>query len=164
MGIRETAAVMKSDKIGSFLSNWSIEIVPTEGLAIEASVAGAGQGTQIYVTSIPGHSTRNVVDASVRLKKANFDPVPHISARALTDHKQLNDLLVRLRSEADVESALLLGGDIHHAVGDFTSSRAMLETGLFARHGFQEGRIRNLPGASSSDPGTGAPRRAREQA
>jgi methylenetetrahydrofolate reductase (NADPH) len=138
MGIREAAPIMEWDKIGSFLSDWSIEIVPTEGLAIDASVAGAGQGTQIYVTSIPGHNMRNVVDASVRLKKANFDPVPHISARGLIDHKQLNDLLVRLRSEADVDSALLLGGDIHDAAGDFTSSRAMLETGLFARHGFRK--------------------------
>jgi methylenetetrahydrofolate reductase (NADH) len=138
MGIREATAVMEWDKIGSFLSDWSIEIVPTEGLAIDASVAGAAQGTRIYVTSIPGHNMRNVVDASVRLKKANFDPVPHISARGLIDHKQLNDLLVRLRSEADVDSALLLGGDIHDAVGDFASSRAMLETGLFARHGFRK--------------------------
>jgi len=138
MGIREAAAVMEWDKIGSFLLDWSIEIVPTEGLEIDASVAGAAQGTRIYVTSIPGHNMRNVVDASVRLKKANFDPVPHISARGLIDHKQLNDLLVRLRSEADVDSALLLGGDIHDAVGDFASSRAMLETGLFARHGFRK--------------------------
>src|SRR6267143_2508323 len=138
MGIREAAAVMEWDKIGSFLSDWSIEIVPTEGLAIDASAAGAAQGTRIYVTSIPGHNMRNVVDASVRLKKANFDPIPHISARGLIDHKQLNDLLVRLRSEADVDSALLLGGDIHDAVGAFASSRAMLETGLFARHGFRK--------------------------
>ena len=138
MGIREAATVMDRDEIGSFLSDWSIEIVPTEGLAIDASVRGAGQGTRIYVTAIPGHDTRNVIDASVRLRKANFEPIPHISARGLIDRKQLNDLLVRLRNEAGVDSVLLLGGDIHDAVGDFTSSRAMLETGLFTRHSFRK--------------------------
>jgi methylenetetrahydrofolate reductase (NADPH) len=138
MAIREAVLTTDRNEVGSFLSNWSIEIVPTEGLAIDASVGGAREGTRIYVTSIPGHGTRNVVDASVRLRKANFEPIPHISARGLTDYKQLNDLLVRLRNEAGVDSALLLGGDIHSAAGDFISSRAMLETGIFARHGFRK--------------------------
>jgi methylenetetrahydrofolate reductase (NADPH) len=138
MAIREAVLTTDRNEVGSFLSDWSIEIVPTEGLAIDASVGGAREGTRIYVTSIPGHGTRNVVDASVRLRKANFEPIPHISARGLTDYKQLNDLLVRLRNEAGVDSALLLGGDIHSAAGDFTSSRAMLETGLFTRHGFRK--------------------------
>jgi methylenetetrahydrofolate reductase (NADPH) len=138
MAIREAVLTTDRNEVGSFLSDWSIEIVPTKGLAIDASVAGAKEGTRIYVTSIPGHDTRNVVDASVRLRKANFEPIPHISARGLIDRKQLNDLLVRLRNEAGVDSALLLGGDIHNAVGDFTSSRAILETGLFTRHGFRK--------------------------
>jgi methylenetetrahydrofolate reductase (NADPH) len=138
MAIREAVLTTDRNEVGTFLSDWSIEIVPTEGLAIDASVGGAKEGTRIYVTSIPGHGTRNVVDASVRLRKANFEPIPHISARGLIDHKQLNDLLVRLRNEAGVDSALLLGGDIHNAVGDFTSSRAILETGLFTRHGFRK--------------------------
>jgi methylenetetrahydrofolate reductase (NADPH) len=138
MAIREAVLTTDRNEVGSFLSDWSIEIVPTKGLAIDASVGGAREGTRIYVTSIPGHGTRNVVDASVRLRKANFEPIPHISARGLTDYKQLNDLLVRLRNEAGVDSALLLGGDIHSAAGDFTSSRAMLETGLFTRHGFRK--------------------------
>jgi methylenetetrahydrofolate reductase (NADPH) len=138
MPIREAVVTINRSDVRSFLSDWSIEIVPTEGLAIDSSLRGARGGTPIYVTAIPGHDTRNVIDASVRLRKANFEPIPHISARGLIDHKQLNDLLVRLRGEADVDSALLLGGDIDDVVGDFASSRAMLETGLFTRHGFRK--------------------------
>jgi methylenetetrahydrofolate reductase (NADPH) len=138
MPIREAVATINRNDVRSFLSDWSIEIVPTEGLAIDSSLRDVREGTPIYVTAIPGHDTRNVIDASVRLRKANFEPVPHISARGLIDRKQLNDLLVRLRNEAGVDSALLLGGDIPDAVGDFTSSRAMLETGLFTRHGFRK--------------------------
>jgi methylenetetrahydrofolate reductase (NADPH) len=138
MPIREAVATINRNDVRSFLSDWSIEIVPTEGLAIDSSLRDVREGTPIYVTAIPGHDTRNVIDASVRLRKANFEPVPHISARGLIDRKQLNDLLVRLRNEAGVDSALLLGGDIHDAVGEFTSSRAMLETGLFTKHGFRK--------------------------
>ncbi|WP_426440451.1 hypothetical protein [Bradyrhizobium genosp. P] len=138
MPFREAVVTINRDDVSAFLSDWSIEIVPTEGLAIDTSLRGAREGTPIYVTAIPGHDTRNVIDASVRLRKANFEPIPHISARGLVDHKQLNDLLVRLRGEADVHSALLLGGDIHDVVGDFASSRAILETGLFTRHGFRK--------------------------
>src|SRR5882757_4959111 len=138
MAIREAAAATDRNELESFLSDWSIEIVPTEGTPVDQAVRNLREGTRIYVASIPGRDTRYVVDASVQLRKAKFEPVPHISARGLTDHKQLDDLLVQLRGEADVDSALLLGGDIHDdAVGAFKSSRAALETGLFARHGFK---------------------------
>lgn len=145
MPIREAVATINRNDVRLFLSDWSIEIVPTEGLAIDSSLRDAREGTPIYVTAIPGHDTRNVINASVRLRKANFKPIPHISARGLIDHKQLNDLLARLRGEADVDSALLLGGDIHDVVGDFASSLAMLETGLFARHGFKKVGFASYP-------------------
>jgi methylenetetrahydrofolate reductase (NADPH) len=138
MTIREAADVMGQNELGWFLSDWSIEIVPIEGVGLDPAMRRLTEGAHVYVTSIPGRSLRCAVDASVRLRKANFHPVPHISARALIDRNQLNELLAQLRGEADVDSALLLGGDIDdYAVGAFASSRAMLETGLFARHGFK---------------------------
>jgi methylenetetrahydrofolate reductase (NADPH) len=138
MAIREAADVMGQNELRWFLSDWSIEIVPIEGVGLDPALRSVTEGTRVYVTSIPGRNLRCAVDASARLRKANFHPVPHISARALIDRNQLNELLAQLRSEADVDSALLLGGDIDDgAVGAFASSRAMLETGLFARHGFK---------------------------
>src|SRR5258708_14144515 len=101
MPIREAVVTINRNDVRSFLSDWSIEIVPTEGLAIDSSLRGAREGTPIYVTAIPGHDTRNVIDASVRLRSANFEPIPHISARGLIYHKQLTDLLVRLLRHAD---------------------------------------------------------------
>jgi methylenetetrahydrofolate reductase (NADPH) len=125
-------------KTGSFLPDWSIEIVPTESVLIDPAIRSVREGSRIYVASIPGRDTAYVVAAAAHLRKARFEPIPHISARGLRDHHQLDDLLARLRGEADVQSVLLLGGDIDDPrVGAFASSRAILETGLFARHGFR---------------------------
>ena len=126
------------DLTAASLSGWSIEIVPTEIALVDPAIQSLEQGTEIYVASIPGRDTNYIVETSARLRKANFEPIPHISARGLKNMDQLDDLLARLRSEADVRRALLIGGDIDDSkIGAFASSRAMLETGLFARHGFK---------------------------
>ncbi|WFU39738.1 hypothetical protein QA640_36205 [Bradyrhizobium sp. CB82] len=57
-------------------------------------------------------------------------------ARRYESHHQLETTLARLQ-EAGVDRALLLAGDVARVVGPFPSSRAMLETGLFARYGFE---------------------------
>ncbi|WP_445220008.1 hypothetical protein ACKWRH_07750 [Bradyrhizobium sp. Pa8] len=57
-------------------------------------------------------------------------------ARRCESHHQLETTLARLQ-EAGVDRALLLGGDVARVIGPFPSSRAVLETGLFARYGFK---------------------------
>ena len=140
MAIREAADVMGQNELRWFLSDWSIEIVPIEGVGLDPAMRRVPEGTRVYVTSIPGRNLRCAVDASVRLRKANFHPVPHISARALIDRNQLNELLAQLRGEADVDSALLLGGDI----------------GAFCPTRLQESRFRHLPGTTSAGRARGS--------
>jgi methylenetetrahydrofolate reductase (NADPH) len=134
-----TSEIIAADRDGaaSFAANWSLETIPAGSALIDPAIHRLRGGTCIYIASIPGRDIRNVVDAAIELRAANFEPVPHVTARSLKDRAELDDLLARLRGEADVRSALLLGGDIDGPmVGPFASSRAMLATGLFARRGF----------------------------
>ena len=72
----------------------------------------------------------------MRLTDWGLTPVPHLSARAVTDLPELERMLAALRREADVTHALLIAGSQRHPVGAFKSSLDVLATGLFEQHGF----------------------------
>ena len=137
MATREIS-VRELVKVKPFHADWSIEIVPTDRDPIEPAIAVVPKASCIYVASIPGRKAASIIEASAQLRRAGFEPIPHITARGVKDLFQLNDVLARLRGEADVEKLMLLGGDVDDIdVGVFPSSRAALETGLFRHHGFK---------------------------
>jgi methylenetetrahydrofolate reductase (NADPH) len=49
----------------------------------------------------------------------------------------LDEFLAQIREETGTLHALVLGGDIASPVGPFSSARRLVETGLFAKHGFR---------------------------
>jgi len=75
------------------------------------------------------------VALATRLGRAGFRPVPHVAARRIASRDMLDAYLARAAGEAGVDSALVIGGDSDRPSGPFDSSRSLLETGLFQRHG-----------------------------
>ena len=61
--------------------------------------------------------------------------MPHVAARRIAGRAALEDFLARAAGEGGVDSALVIAGDSERAGGAFDSSLALLETGLFERHG-----------------------------
>src|SRR5256885_6296730 len=83
----------------------------------------------------PGHPNPGTVARARRLRRAGFRPVPHVAARRIASRHALEEYLARAAGEAGVDSALVIGGDSDRPSGPFDSSRTLLETGLFQRHG-----------------------------
>lgn len=117
---------------GSLLRSFSIETTPLD----HGVPADLPRGTHVYVASVPKARKDQLVARVVQLRKAGFVPVPHVVARGIESADLLGDFLSRLRGEADVDRVLVLGGDTDRPAGPFASSRDILETGLFAEHGF----------------------------
>ncbi len=126
------AAVSLDMSRDTLLRDCSVETTPRDSNVPEELPRGA----RVFVASVPGVTTEQLVARAVQLAKAGFRPVPHIVARGLASVEQLDDRLRRLRGEANAEFALVLGGDTPDVAGPFPSARSILETGLFARHGF----------------------------
>ena len=61
-------------------------------------------GTDVTITFLPGDNYRNNVDTAAALRRAGFNPVPHIAAREMASREALDDFLARLRGEADVSA------------------------------------------------------------
>src|SRR6266481_4427599 len=74
-------------------------------------------GTEVTITFLPGDNYHHNVETASALRRAGFDPVPHIAAREIASHEALDDFLARLRGEADVRRVLLIAGDVVAASG-----------------------------------------------
>lgn len=131
--------------IVALVSGCSLETSARAAAVEEACGAPLPAGTSIYITALPGDSVAAKVTAARRLRRAGFNPVPHVSARHSESAAQLEDLLTRLAGEAAVEQVLVIGGDADHPLGPFSSSLALLETGLFERHGIRRIGIAGYP-------------------
>jgi len=121
--------------ISAFLAGASLELSSRNPQEIDACAGLLEPGTAVYISFPPGQTYHGTVALAARLARAGFRPVPHVAARRIASREALDDYLSRAAGEAGVDSALVIGGDSDRAVGAFDSGLALLETGLFQRHG-----------------------------
>lgn len=133
--------------MAELVRGFSIEVTSRSRSAVAACRENLEAATQVYIAAIPGDSYHNAVATARALNQAGLVPVPHISARNIASFTQLNDFLARLRGEAGVSRALVIGGDAEHPVGPYGSALAILQTGAFQKQG-----IRNVGIACYPEP------------
>jgi methylenetetrahydrofolate reductase (NADPH) len=128
----------RSRRVEELVAGCSIEISPRDDLAGERLRELLDPGTTVFV-NYPGSVTHHdIVGACARLRRAGFDPIPHIAVRRLASFTQASDFLQRAAAEAEVRAALIIGGDPDHPVGPFPDSYDLLSSGLVERHGLRE--------------------------
>ena len=128
-----------------FLSGYSIEVMPRTAAKVDDFRALLPAATRVYVAHIEGTPIDDMVATAKRLREDGFAVMPHLPARIIADVAMLETWLRRYRDEADVEEALLLAGGVAKPHGDFDSSIAMMETGLFDRLGFRRLHVGGHP-------------------
>lgn len=121
--------------LAGLLQNYSAEVIARNRKSLEAAGNLLRPGAEVFIVAIPGESADLLVAAAVQLRRAGLVPVPHIVARNIESRKALDDLLARLVAEAQLDRALVLGGDRDKPAGEFDSSLQLIETGLFQKHG-----------------------------
>lgn len=121
----------------ALLRDFTTEITVREKKSLDAAGALLSPGAEVFVAALPKDKTEQLIAATGQLHRAGLKPTPHIVARNIADHAELDDLLGRLARESGVEQALVLGGDRDHPKGAFTSSRQVIESGLLQKHGIR---------------------------
>ena len=141
---------MKSsiEDIVNAANNWSIEVTPTGAEKIKDFSKVLTQSTTINVTFLPNSNLKDTVDVACRLSDEGMNPVPHIAARSLESKDQLNDFLARLVNDAGVEEVLVIGGSVDNAVGPFSSSMDVLESGLLQKYEIKKVGVAGHPEGS----------------
>jgi methylenetetrahydrofolate reductase (NADPH) len=102
-------------------------------------------GTDVTITFLPGDNYRHNVDTATALRRAGFNPVPHIAAREMATREALDDFLTRARGEAGVSRILLIAGDVALARGPFKSSFDVRTSGLLEARGIASVSVAGHP-------------------
>ena len=118
-------------------AQYSIEVTPgaARKIANFGDIAGLRTGTSVNVTYLVGADIDESIDTCERLVQGGMRPVAHVPARAFASLGDAEGYLRALRG-VGVEEALVLAGGAPAPVGALTESMQLLESGLFAKHGF----------------------------
>lgn len=136
--------MIASDGLVALLASASVE-VSSHGRQLEGLREQFAAGTEVTITFLPGDNFRTNVETATALRRAGFEPVPHVAAREIPSREALNDFVARLRSEADVRRLLLIAGDVAAAKGPFKSSRDVAATGFLQAHGIRHVSVAGHP-------------------
>jgi methylenetetrahydrofolate reductase (NADPH) len=102
----------------------------------EAAPAIPGE-TPIAVTFLPGETLEARVEAAKLVRSLGFEPMPHFSARRISSEDEFRTMLERMVGEAEVRRCFAIAGDPPQAVGPYTETSELIETGLFEAHGIK---------------------------
>jgi methylenetetrahydrofolate reductase (NADPH) len=124
-----------SGKLTALLASASVEI-SSRGHQLQQLRDNFAPGTDVTVTFLPGDNYRHNVETASALRRAGYNPVPHIAAREMPSREVLDDFLTRARGEADVTRIVLIAGDLALAKGPFRSGLDVCASGLIEARGF----------------------------
>ena len=131
-----SAASPAPDAAG-FARHFSLEATRPGAAEIATLADTLPRGTPLYLTAVPTQDRHELVTAAANVRKAGLEPVAHIAARRIAGASLLQELLTRLRGEADMRRLLLIGGDVD-APGAFPDALAVLQRGGLREAGIEE--------------------------
>jgi methylenetetrahydrofolate reductase (NADPH) len=133
-----------SRDLTTLLPSASVE-VSSRGHQLQELRENFQPGTDVTITFLPGDNYRHNVDTAIALRRAGFNPVPHIAAREMATREALDDFLARARDEAGVSRILLIAGDVALARGPFKSSFDVRLSGLLEARGIASVSVAGYP-------------------
>ena len=133
----------------------SIEISPRDAQTGDGLRELFEPGMTVFVNHPASVTHHDIVAACAALRRAGFDPVPHVAARRLASFTQARDFLRRAAAEAEIRSVLIVGGDPDRPTGPFHDALELLTTGLVEQSGIGEIILAGYPeGHPRIDSGT----------
>jgi methylenetetrahydrofolate reductase (NADPH) len=129
-----TSPDVSSSRLSALLPVASVE-VSSRGHQLQELPDHFRAGADVTITFLPGDNYRHNIDTASALRRAGYNPVPHIAAREMPSREALDDYLARARGEAGVTRIVLIAGDVAAAKGPFRSSLDVGASGLIEAHG-----------------------------
>jgi methylenetetrahydrofolate reductase (NADPH) len=132
-------------RITAFMGRCSIEATRPKDADVALLRATLPRATDIFLTAVPRRPLEEVIAAAKLVHAAGFHPVPHIAARAFATIAAARAHLERLRGEADVDTVLVIGGDLAQPAGDILGAHQLIESGVVRAAGMERVGIAGHP-------------------
>lgn len=143
--ITPVPTALMENPLGAFLAKASIEITGRQVDKIPQVAELMPKGASVFVALIDAADLQGQVAAVAALRKAGFNPIPHIPARFVRDANDLTERLAAFTGEAAVTDVLALGGGAPQPIGQYDAAIQILRTGAFQKAGIRRIGIAGHP-------------------
>ena len=142
------------ESITGLMSNFTSETTPGSSLKVPDYREHLREGSDVYVTFLPGSNLDDTISLCKRLKDETMNPIPHFAARSIPSKEKLESMLGQVTEQAGVNRALIIAGGVSDKdiLGPYSNSMQLLETGLFDRFGIKTIGVAGHPEGSPDMP------------
>jgi methylenetetrahydrofolate reductase (NADPH) len=127
------------------MREYSLEASRPSTVDIAALTVIAPAGANIYISAVPAQREDEEIAHAAQLRRAGFEPIPHIAVRTFASIDAVDRLFTRLTSVAAVRQALIIAGDRDPPAGALRSALDLIDGGVLQRHGIREIGIAGYP-------------------
>jgi methylenetetrahydrofolate reductase (NADPH) len=118
-----------------FLEGYSNEVTAKDADTLCRAADLLPLSTPVSITFLQGDRIDQLIAAAAAVRRAGFEPVPHIAARHLRTREELQRFVAGLRDEAAVTRVFVIAGDSPKPSGPYSESLELLKDGLLPRNG-----------------------------
>ncbi|MCC7461496.1 MAG: hypothetical protein IT480_03435 [Gammaproteobacteria bacterium] len=123
----------------------SIEMSAHDARHLDAARGLLAPGTRIHVSFLRRQSWSDTQQAVLAVRRAGFEPVPHVPVRRVSSAASLDQNLGQLVGDAQVRELLLISGDYPQALGPYATVLQVMQSGLLAKHGIRKLSVAGHP-------------------
>lgn len=127
------------------LANASLEVALREAGKLREAAALLPSGTCVYVPSLPARPLALSLPVLAEIRAHGLDPVPHVAARRVGSHGELERFLTQAVRQHGVHRVMLIGGDESTPSGPWRDSVQLLASGVLRDTGVREIGIAAYP-------------------
>lgn len=131
--------------MSKLFDNFSLEMTAKDIVQLEATAALIPMGTTISVTFLPGETFSSRIDAAAKVQELGMKPVPHISARRINSHGELEGFLDALADRIELKHVFVVAGDLAQPAGPFEDALSIIKSGLLKKYGVEHVGISGYP-------------------
>lgn len=131
------ASAMMENPLGAFLAKASVEITGRQADKVPLIIDLLPKGASVFVALIDAGDLAGQIAAVAALRKAGFNPIPHIPARFVRDANDLTERLAAFSGEGGITDVLALGGGAPQPIGQYDAAIQILQTGAFQKAGIR---------------------------
>jgi methylenetetrahydrofolate reductase (NADPH) len=128
---------MMDNPLGAFLAKASIEITGRQVEKVPLIAGLLPKDASVFLALIDAADLQGQIAAVAALRKAGFNPIPHLPARFVRDAQDLAERLAAFAGEAGVTDVLALGGGAPQPIGQYDAAIQILKTGAFQKAGIR---------------------------
>jgi len=134
----------KELNIKNLLKQYSIETTPNVYAKYGSFSDLVPFENSVYVTYLPDEDSKRVIDTSKKLIQEGYNVIPHLPARTIENHANLEQYIGNLSENAGCNKILVIGGGGKQK-GDISSSADVLKTEFLSKYKFKEVGVAGHP-------------------